>query len=125
MAAACEVTSVNDDGTVTPAVELLLDREERRPNIDYETTQGYTALSWAAKNGRVRTIEVLLDRGSEINRIARDGKTALLHAAMNGQNDSVRLLIERGADPFQKDYSGKNAIDWALANNFSGVARNI
>ena len=67
----------------------------------------------------------MLDRGSEINRVARDGKTALLHAAMNGQNDSVRLLIERGADPFQKDYSGKNAIDWALANNFSGVARNI
>ena len=125
MAAACEITSVNDDGTVTPAVELLLDREERRPNIDYETPQGYTALSWAAKNGRVRTIEVLLDRGSEINRIARDGKTALLHAAMNGQNESVRLLIERGADPFQKDHGGKNAIDWALANNFSGVARNI
>ena len=125
MAAACEITSVNQDGTVTPAVELLLDREERRPNIDHETKQGYTALSWAAKNGRVRTIEVLLDRASEINRVARDGKTALLHAAMNGQNDAVRLLIERGADPFQEDKSGKNAIDWALANNFTGVARNI
>ena len=125
MAAACEITCVNQDGTVTPAVSLILDREQRRPNIDHETTQGYTALSWAAKNGRVRTIEVLLDRDAQINRVAKDGKTALLHAAMNGQNDAVRLLIERGADPFQEDKSGKNAIDWALANNFTGVARNI
>ena len=125
MAAAVEVMGINNDGEMVPVISLLLDREFRRPNIDYETKQGHTALTVAAKNGRVRTIETLIDRGSDINHVCKDGMSALLHAAKNGQWDCVRLLLERDADPFQRDASGKTAAEWAMERNLLGVVKII
>ena len=125
MAAAVEALGVNNDGVVVTAISLLLDREFRRPNIDFETKQGHTALTMACKNGRVRVIETLIDRGADINHICKDGMSALLHAAKNGQWDCVRLLLERKADPFQRDASGKTAADWAMERNLLGVVRII
>ncbi len=125
MAAAVEADGVNDDGEVVTAISLLLDREVRRPDIDHETKQGHTALTTACKNGRIRVIETLTDRGADINHVCKDGMSALLHAAKNGQWDCVRLLLERGADPFQRDATGKTASDWAMQRNLLGVVKMI
>ena len=82
------------------------------------------ALTTACKNGRVRVIETLLDRGAHINHECKDGMSAIARSEER-QWDCVRLLIERGADPFQTDKSGKTAADWAMERNLLGVVRVI
>jgi len=94
-------------------IELLLNRHKMRPTLDYETRQGHTALTWASWNGRREAIEILIDRGAEINRCNIEGMTALMFAARNGKTDILRLLIELGADPSLQDINNKTALDHA------------
>ena len=94
-------------------IELLLNRHTMRPTLDYETRLGHTALTWASWNGRREAIEVLCDRGAEINRCNREGRTALMYAAMNGKVDIVRLLLELGADPSLHDAHNQMALQYA------------
>eukprot|EP00949_MAST-11_sp_MAST-11-sp1_P002908 g2908.t1 len=125
MASAVESMVVNGDGQYVPAIALLLDREKARPDLNFETRNNMTALTWAAKNGRTSALQFLIDRGANINYVCRDGKSALLHAAIAGQWLTVRLLLERGADPFQRGNDGKTAVEYALSRNLVGVARAI
>jgi ankyrin repeat protein len=79
----------------------------------------WTALHWAAMNGHLGVIPVLLSAGAEVDSMTmsapttektalkfkyyslmffRRGNTALHYAAMNGHLDSCRLLVEARAD---------------------------
>jgi ankyrin repeat protein len=51
-------------------LELLLDRSVNRPTVDFEASLGHTALSWAAFHGRLVSIQILVERGAEVNRCA-------------------------------------------------------
>ena len=81
----------------------------------------------------IRTMELLLAAGADINarvtdsrtRTARliayiqgrdnEGKTALFSAAELGWDKVVKFLLDRGADPTIRDASGKTALDYARA----------
>ena len=61
---------------------------------------GLTPLHHAIRQGNRETVELLLDRGADINQqTAGDGTSPLLIAAVNGQFDLALMLIDRGADP--------------------------
>ena len=60
------------------------------------------ALKYAAENGRIDVVKLLLEHGADVN--ARD---ALKCAAENGRIDVVKLLLEHGANLHAKD-------EWAL-----------
>jgi len=61
---------------------------------------GLTALHFAARDGRARTVAALLDAGADVNRTSpADRGTPLLIACVNGQFDIAADLLERGADP--------------------------
>jgi hypothetical protein len=116
-------------------VELLLNRTVNRPTVDFETQFGHTALSWAAFHSRLTVMQILIERGAEVNRfvvkgfepaavgalpllnrIARcnkEGKTALMFAASNGKSDAVNILLELGADADIRDIHNKKAVDYA------------
>jgi len=112
---------INDENKEVSAVSYLLDRLTKRPMIDYETSIGHTALTFAAYHARMGGIEDLLDRGVQVNKKVRGGKTALIYAAMNGKADVCKLLLERGADMELVDDEGKTASDWAKERNFNEV----
>ena len=116
---------VNRDGDEVYAVELLLDREFKLPAIDRETGRKHTALTLAAKTGRLEIMEILIERGADIEYETRDGKTALMHAAIAGKWDAVRFLVERGARVDHADMQGRTAIEWARDSNFLGVMRTL
>ena len=64
-----------------------------------ETRDGHSAtpLHWAARNGRVDLVQVLLDQGANIDATDCNSGTALCWAARGGHADVVGLLIARGA----------------------------
>jgi RNA polymerase sigma factor (sigma-70 family) len=82
----------------TERARSLLD--ENPELLDSFSSEGFTALSLAAHFGRLRTMELLLDRGAGVNLVSRHPieTTALVAALFGRRIDAAKLLIERGAD---------------------------
>jgi ankyrin repeat protein len=112
---------LNDDQQPVLAVCYLLDRLERAPGINIETSTGNTALLHACALGREHVVEALLDRYANINQQNCYGHAALHVAAMNGSIRCTKLLLERGARSDMKDHNGKTPYDLALEHGFSGI----
>ena len=62
-----------------------------------DEVSGFTVLVLAA-NGHERVVELLLQRGAEINLQESKGRTALIFAAGSGHERVVILLLQRGAE---------------------------
>jgi Ankyrin repeats (many copies) len=72
---------------------------------------GGTPLHDAALSGNTDVINLLLDRGANVDVKERDsGATALMMAASIGRTDAVALLLRRGADPALRDHAGRTAL---------------
>ncbi|KAA0170630.1 hypothetical protein FNF28_01392 [Cafeteria roenbergensis] len=67
-------------------------------NRKNHANNGVTALIVAAEHGHKDTVELLLDRGADLEATDDDGSTALVFAASGGHKDTVELLLDRGAD---------------------------
>jgi ankyrin repeat protein len=69
-------------------------------NPNQRDAHGLTPLMWAARNGAVDAMTMLLDGGADPNtRDVMNGWTPLFHAIHKGQAGAVRLLLDRGVDP--------------------------
>jgi uncharacterized protein len=61
---------------------------------------GLSALHFAARQGSVDSVRVLVEGGSNVNQLSpADKASPLLIAAINGQFDIASYLLEKGADP--------------------------
>ncbi len=56
-----------------------------------------TALMWAAGEGYLAIVKLLLDRGAEVNAKNAANYTALMFAAESDYRDVVSVLLDRGA----------------------------
>jgi ankyrin repeat protein len=120
-----------------PAMKLLL--EHGADPMLAPTRSGITPLMAAAglgtseadTTGRQKTqeqaieaIQLLLDRGLDLNAQASDGQTALHGAAMQGYDDVIRFLAAQGAKLDTPDKDGFTPLDVALGKaggfGFSG-----
>ena len=77
-------------------VQTILDRDTTA--IGMSNDRGSTALHFAAENGHIRIVELLLDRGADLEAIDVDGDTPLMCAAIGGHSDIFKMLLSRGAD---------------------------
>src|SRR5262245_38597257 len=73
---------------------------------------GLSALLYAARDGRLPSIRLLLDAGADIDESDANGTTPLVTALANNHPDAALLLIERGADIKAADWYGRTAL-WA------------
>jgi ankyrin repeat protein len=74
---------------------------------------GWTALHYAATNGHVEIIRILLEQHAYIDAESPNGTTPLMMAAHYGSPSAVKALLEAGADPTIKNQLGLTAIDFA------------
>jgi uncharacterized protein len=110
-----------------PAMKLLLERGAD-PTLA-PTRSGINSLMAAAglgtaesdTTGRQKTedqaieaIQLLLDRGLDLNAQANDGQTAVHGAAMQGYDDVIRFLAAKGAKLDTPDRDGFTPLDVAL-----------
>jgi len=86
---------------------------------------GWTPLHYAATNGYLETMTLLLDNYAYIDAASPNGTTPLMMAAHYGTPAAVKLLLEAGADPMLKNQQGLSAIDFAQKASRSDSAELI
>lgn len=75
---------------------------------------GYTPIHIAASKNNIKTINILLSNGADINAHGIDGATALHIAASHGHTQLLAILLKAGALPNIRDKNNKQAIDYAV-----------
>ena len=78
---------------------------------------GWAPLHYAATNGHLAVMQLLIDENAYLDAESPNGSTPLMMAAHYGTPSAVKLLLESGADPTLKNNLGLSAIDFAHQAN--------
>ena len=98
----------------TEAVEMLL--SENPQNVAAIDENGRTMLSWAAQQGNLDIVKILLKNGAEITSCDLKSKESPLHNAIIEDNiETAIYLIDNGADLRVYDIDGRTPLH-VLAN---------
>ncbi len=92
--------------------------ESRAKNLD---SGGLTPLLFAIRENCLRCVEVLIDRGADIDLPDPDRVSPLLLAILNGNWDIAKRLIEAGADVDQWDIYGQAPL-YAITSRRTSMA---
>ena len=76
---------------------------------------GMTALSFAAREGRLEAARLLLDAGADVNARESNGISPLVMAITNRHTPVAALLLARGADPNAPDWWGRTPL-WSAVD---------
>ncbi len=81
------------------------DRGRRAP-----TPGAMSPLQYAARDGRLDTVKILLASGADINQVEANDITPVITAITNNHPDVATYLIEQGADVKKVDWYGRTAL---------------
>jgi ankyrin repeat protein len=76
---------------------------------------GMTALSFAAREGRLEAARLLIDAGADVNAPEANGIGPLLMAISNRHTPVASLLLARGANPNAADWWGRTPL-WSAVD---------
>lgn len=81
-------------------------------------TSDCPALIRAANANNEKILQILLDKGADINkRNPSNGHTALFYVVVKGNTNAVRLLVNHGADVNIKSHSGDTVFDFVRSDS--------
>ncbi len=83
---------------------------DQRANVNTPTSDGTTALHWAAHNGDVELIDRLLRAGADAKAKNQFGATPMSEAAFLGNVAIIEKLLNAGADPDSPGADGQTAL---------------
>ncbi len=78
---------------------------------------GWAALHYAATNGHLAVMNLLLEQNAYIDAASPNGTTPLMMAAQYATASAVKLLLEAGADPMLKNDLGLTAQDFTMQSS--------
>jgi ankyrin repeat protein len=81
--------------------------------LDFPDSDGQTPLSWAAQWGQEAIVQLLLEKGADLESKSNNGRTPLSWAAEEGHEAIVQLLLKKGADLESKSNNGRTPLSWA------------
>ena len=82
-------------------------------NVNGKGYNDSTALLYAAVNGHMEVVKVLVARGADVDAQDSVGGTALMYAVWKGHTDVVRILLAAGAAVDKKGRDGRTALSVA------------
>ncbi|KAF3188341.1 hypothetical protein TWF788_001017 [Orbilia oligospora] len=91
-------------------------------SLDVKDSHHQTPILLASRYGNEDVVEVLLDRGAEVESGDKFGWTPLLWAAKNGHEAIVEKILDRGAQVDSKDAYGMTSLHWAAWEGHEAVA---
>ena len=80
------------------------------PRAKWMPPGGMTPLLFAAREGCLGCIGVLIDAGADVDMTTPDGISPVLSALINGHYDVAAALVEAGTDPNLVDDTGRSAL---------------
>lgn len=105
-------------------LEEVLSLLSRKVNINYLDRKGWSALMWAAAQGRAEIVRCLIDKGAVAvvpdmtEKSLNTGVNTPLHwATFNGHIEVIWILIKKGANYNDVDRFGNNCIHHAVASS--------
>lgn len=88
--------------------------QDSHPAYKYWTELGgNTALMFAARSGDLRSVQLLVDAGADVNQLSAFGTSPMIMAIHGGSADALEYLIENGAD-IESNESGHTALHAAV-----------
>jgi len=95
-------------------VEVLLDAPG--VDIDSRTNDATSALTLAARYGRIELLELLLERGAALEMKEGDGSNVLVAALREDELEMAKHLLAKGVDVNENLPGGGNALFIAIRN---------
>ncbi|MGY8815342.1 MAG: ankyrin repeat domain-containing protein [Gammaproteobacteria bacterium] len=83
-------------------------------NVEGIAQGGYTPLMFAAREGDMATVRLLLEHGAEINDVSAEDGPALVIASAQGFEKMAMALLEAGANPNIPDANGMTALHYTM-----------
>jgi ankyrin repeat protein len=114
-----ELLNAASDGDTLKLKKLIDQGADVNFNTPYE---GVTALMYAAQNGHLETVRIILHHGAQVNAMPENQVSALLSACMAGYVYIADTLILNGANVNTKNSDGVTPLMIAAAYNDSIMA---
>ena len=84
-----------------------------------------TAIMLAAEQGLTNVVNLLFQRGADIELKDWEGFTPLILASKNGKTETVNCLCALKADVQSVDTQGRTAVAWAASNGHAVVLQQL
>ncbi len=126
--AAAQTSDINDMLVLSRAAERndfddILRMLQRGDPVDSEGEDNRAALSFAAANGNIKIMDLLLDHQASPDHRDRFGDTALHWAAITGQVETVKRLLAAHATVDVQNGQGVTPLMLAISSNRGDVVR--
>ncbi len=99
----------------------LMEASETAIDLNAKDEYGCAPLLWAARNGHIDMLKMLLDKGVEVETAGYGGMRALHHTCNSSKENCVALLLEYDASTNAPDDSGATALHWASARGVLNI----
>ena len=106
----------------TNELKVLIERDKSL--VQKSDEHGRTLVYLACKSGFYDMVKMLLQKGSDVNKIQRDGSTPLHAAAFFGHPLVVGLLLEYGARTDIKNRWQQTALEESQSTDITNLIRN-
>jgi len=101
-------------GRLTGIADHTLESDGSRPGLRWINKGGLTPLLFAARDGDLEGVKMLVAAGANLNATTGLGETALMLAARNDHTATALYLLDKGADPNIVE-AGHTALHFAVA----------
>jgi ankyrin repeat protein len=129
---AVQYTSIHKaaiDGSVDAVKFFLSGRGRKKGGADAKVScddwdnSCMSAIHYAAERGFDHVIEMLIEKGSDVNVKNGNGNTAVMLAAKEGHAKTIEILYDKGADISMKNKGGMTAAHFAVQSDFIDCLR--
>ncbi|CAO3675771.1 unnamed protein product [Umbelopsis vinacea] len=94
------------EGDVSKLSAYLQDSET---SVNDRDEQGLTMLHYASDRGNMKVVELLVNRGADVNALTGDNETPLHYACLSERSDIAQYLIDHNCDLSIRDEEGNTA----------------